>query len=118
MVEESDRHWACIAARRYNFGARRDEVAHLRLVTLQQVQVRRRGVTDKQAEHISLAAVRWLARLVFGEQCKGHAMAQCVPTLHLLPAPACAGLLRQVPAAGVPQPAQAGRAHPGAGPPA
>lgn len=38
MVEESDRHWAAIAARRYNFGARRDEVAHLRLVTLQQVQ--------------------------------------------------------------------------------
>lgn len=42
MVEESDRHWACIASRRYNFGARRDEVAHLRLVTLQQVQVGRR----------------------------------------------------------------------------
>ncbi|GAB4823775.1 hypothetical protein N2152v2_010821 [Parachlorella kessleri] len=38
LVEESDRHWACIASRRYNFGARRDEVAHLRLVTLAQVQ--------------------------------------------------------------------------------
>ena len=45
LVEESDRHWACIASRRYNFAARRDEVAHLRLATLAQVQVRGGWVT-------------------------------------------------------------------------
>lgn len=41
MAEESDRAWACVASRRYNFKSREDEVAHIRLLKLQQIQVKR-----------------------------------------------------------------------------
>eukprot|EP00887_Chlorella_sp_A99_P000580 scaffold17.g580.t1 len=36
MVHESDRAWDAIASRRYDFGVRRDEVAHLRAIELSQ----------------------------------------------------------------------------------
>lgn len=73
MLEESDRAWDKVAARSYAFHSLRDECAHLRLLTLQQVGARRRalrglccgpgGAWRAWASRLCCLAVRLLARL-------------------------------------------------------